>query len=97
LFGRKEKSKMPEKASNTMNFNKSPLMSMLSPFHIEMKSNREIIIEGCKSIEEYDENMVKIKVKKMLVCFFGRDLEIKCLTFDSLVVEGFVTSIEFMT
>ena len=80
-----------------MNFNKSPLCSMLSPFHIEMKSNREIVIEGCKSIEEYDENMIKIKVKKMVISFFGRDLNIRCLTFDSLVIEGFVTSIEFTT
>ncbi len=97
LLGRKGKSKKPKKVSSIINFNKSPLGSMLSPFHIEMKSNREVVIEGCKSIEEYDENMIKIKVKKMVISFFGRDLEIKCLNFDSLVIEGFVTSIEFMT
>lgn len=97
LLGRKEKNKISEKVSSAVNFSKSPLSSMLSSFHIEMKSNREIVIEGCKSIEEYDENMIKIKVKKMVISFFGRDLEIKCLTYDSLVIEGFVTSIEFIT
>ena len=97
LFVRKEKNKISEKVSSAMNFSKSPLSSMLSSFHIEMKSNREVVIEGCKSIEEYDENMVKIKVRKMIISFFGRDLEIKCLTYDSLVIEGFVTSIEFVT
>ncbi len=70
---------------------------MLSLVHMEMKSNREVIIEGCKSIEEYDENMVKVKVKKMVISFFGRNLEIKCLTPDSLVIEGFITSVEFVT
>lgn len=97
LLGRKEKNKISEKISSIMNFNKSPLCSMLSAFHIEMKSNREVVIEGCKSIEEYDENVIVIKVKKMVISFFGRDLEIKCLTPDSLVIEGFVTSVEFMT
>ena len=76
---------------------KSPLMSMLSPVRFEMKSNREVIVEGCKNIAEYDENVVRVNVKKMLVSFFGRNLKIKCLTPDSLIIEGFITSIEFMT
>lgn len=96
MFMKKEKRKTTEKTSNKINFNEMPLGSMLSSFHISMKSNREIVIEGCKSIEEYDENMIKIKVKKMIISFFGRDLKIKCLNFDSLVIVGFITSVEFM-
>ena len=70
---------------------------MLDPINIEIKGNREAIIEGCKSITEYDENMVKINMHKMAISFFGRNMEIKCLTSDSLVVRGFITSIEFIT
>lgn len=80
-----------------MNFNGNSLKNMLSPVHMDMKSNREIVVEGCSGIEEYDENLVKIKVPKMVVSFFGRNLEIKCMSFDSLVIEGFITSIEFNT
>ena len=76
---------------------KSPLMSMLSPVRFEMKSNREVVVEGCKNIAEYDENVVRVNVKKMLVSFFGRNLKIRCLTPDSLIIEGFITSVEFMT
>lgn len=65
--------------------------------HLEMKSNRQVIIEGCQSIEQYDENMVKIKVKKMSILFFGRNLKIKCLGVDSLIIDGFITSVEFNT
>lgn len=97
MFRKKEKNKKSKKVSNVIGFNKSPLTNMLSLVHMEMKSNREVIIEGCKSIEEYDENMVKVKVKKMVISFFGRNLEIKCLTPDSLVIEGFITSVEFVT
>ncbi len=82
---------------NNFNLNKLSIYNMLSSVHLEMKSNREVILEGCKSIEEYDENMIKVKVKKMTVIFFGRNLEIKCMNYDSLVIEGFITSIEFNT
>ena len=78
-------------------WNKSPLVDMLSPTRIEFKSNKEVIIEGCKSIDQYDENMVKIKVTKMTILFFGRNLELKCMTSDSLVIYGFITSVEFVT
>lgn len=65
--------------------------------HFEINGNREAIIEGCKSILEYDENIVKINTGKMVTSFEGRKLQIKCLTPDSLIVEGFITSIRFDT
>ncbi len=76
---------------------KTPVSNMFNSVYLEMKGNREAVIEGCKSIEEYDENMIKIKVKKMSLIFFGRNLEIKCMNHDSLVIEGFITSVEFST
>ena len=78
-------------------WNKSPLVDMLTPTRIEFKSNKEVIVEGCKSIDQYDENMVKIKVTKMTILFFGRNLGLKCMTSDSLVIYGFITSVEFVT
>ena len=77
--------------------NQSPLASLLSAFRFEMCGNKEVIIEGCQGILIYDENLIKIKVKKMLVSFFGRNLSVKCLTSDSLIILGFITSVEFTT
>ena len=74
-----------------------PIYSVLSPVHFEINSNKEVIIEGCKCILKYDEYEVRISVKGMIVTFIGRNLSIKCLSQDSLIVEGFVTSIEFLT
>ena len=82
---------------NLKGLKNSDFSAMLDPINIEIKGNREVIIEGAKSIAEYDENMVKVNMKKMAVVLFGRGLEIKCLTSDSLVVKGFVTSLEFET
>ena len=92
-----KKSGVKSDLSRFWNSESVPFKNMLSPVHLDIKSNREIVVEGCSGIEEYDENFVKIKVPKMAISFFGRNLEIKCMNVDSLVIEGFVTSIEFAT
>ena len=81
---------------NLDNLNGTSLGVMLNPISIEIKGNREAVVEGCKSILHYDENIIKVNMNKMIVSFFGRNLEIKCLTTDSLVIKGFITSIEFL-
>lgn len=69
--------------------------SIVNSVHIEMKSNREMIIEGCKQIDEYDENVVKVKTTKMDISVFGRNIEIQCLNSDSLIISGIICSVEF--
>lgn len=70
---------------------------MLDPISIEMKSNKEAIIEGCKSISQYDENVISINMDKMIISFFGRNMEIKCMNSDSMVIRGTISSVEFNT
>ena len=78
-------------------FGESPVGSMFGSVHLEMKSNTEVVLEGSRGIEKYDENMVQVKVKGMKILCFGRNLEIKCLNVDSLLINGFITSVEFAT
>lgn len=63
----------------------------------EISGNREVIVDGCRGVLEYDETKIRINTGKMITCFIGRGLTIKCLSPDSLVIEGFITSIEFVT
>ena len=65
--------------------------------HMEINGNREVVVEGCSGVLESVENTVRVKFGKLQVRFTGRGMSIKCLTADSLVVEGFLTGIEFMT
>ncbi len=74
-----------------------PAGAMPNCTHFEMNSNREVSIEGCKGILQYDENIIRINTGNMVTSFLGRNLAIKCLTADSLIVEGFIKSIEFIT
>lgn len=63
---------------------------------IEIAGNREAVIDGCQGILEYDENNIKLTTGKMAVRFSGRALQIKVLTHDSAVIEGFISNIEFL-
>ncbi|MCI9273024.1 MAG: sporulation protein [Clostridiales bacterium] len=72
-----------------------PASALSGAAHFEMNGNREVIVDGCRGVLEYDEHKIRINTGKMITCFQGRCLSIKCLTSDSLIVEGFITSIEF--
>lgn len=65
--------------------------------YMEVKENREVIVEGCRGVLEYDTDVVRIRAGRMTLRFTGRCLVIRCLTADSLVVEGFITGIEFLS
>ena len=61
---------------------------------MEFCGNREVTIDGSKGVLEYDENLIRINMGKMVACFFGRNLNIKCFNLESLVIEGYITTIE---
>ena len=63
--------------------------------HMELNGNREAIVEGCGGVLEYDGGVVRVKTGRLVAKFSGRNLVIKCLTADSLVIQGYITAIEF--
>lgn len=74
-----------------------PPSALLGIPQIELAGNREAVIDGCQGILEYDENIIKLTTGKMSIKFTGRGLQIKILTHDSAVIEGFIGNIEFIT
>lgn len=64
---------------------------------VELSGNREAVVDGCQGVLEYDENVIKLATGKMSIKFIGRNLQIKVLTHDSAIVDGFITGIEFIT
>lgn len=95
IWGEKKKNKKLGK--NFLNKINLPIEAMPDFSHFEMNSNKEVIIEGSKGILQYDENVIKINMGKMVTMFCGRNLSLKCLDVDSLVISGFIISIEFIT
>lgn len=73
-----------------------PPSALAGVSQIEIAGNREAVIDGCQGILEYDENTIKLTTGKMSVKFTGRGLQIKVLTRDSAVIDGFISNIEFI-
>ncbi len=64
--------------------------------HIEINGNREAVIDGSSGILEYNENCIRISVQKMIVAFHGRGLLIRCLSENSMVIEGYINAVEYV-
>lgn len=74
----------------------SVLAANLGNVHMEINGNREVILEGSRSVVEYGENSIKINTGKYIISFQGRGLHIKCMTDCDIVIHGFITSIEYI-
>ena len=73
-----------------------PAAVLANVTHMELSGNTQATVEGCGGILEYSDEVVRVKTGKMVTKFTGRNLKIRCLSCDALVVEGFVTAIEFL-
>lgn len=65
--------------------------------HLEISGNREAVVEGCRGILAYDEDLICLDLGKMKLRFMGRSLELRNFTDHSAIVDGYITSIEYMT
>ncbi len=63
--------------------------------HMQVNGNHEAVLEGCGGIVEYTDETVRVKTGKCITKFSGKNLEIKCIQIDSLMIQGFITAIEF--
>lgn len=73
-----------------------PGAALANVTHMELSGNTQVTVEGCGGIMEYSGETIRVKTGKMVTKFSGRNLQIRCLSADSLVIEGFVTGIEFL-
>lgn len=64
--------------------------------HLEFSGNREVVVEGCRGVLEYDENIIRLSVGKMKLRFLGRGLEIRNFTEHSATIFGYISSVEFL-
>ena len=62
---------------------------------IQIRGNREIIIDGCTGLLSYAEDNILIETKYCRINITGRELSLKNLTQNILAVRGFIKSVEF--
>ena len=62
---------------------------------ITMMSNKEIRIENCKSVLEYETDKITVSAVDMLIELSGESLHINIITEDEISVSGNILSISF--
>ena len=62
---------------------------------IELSGNREVLIEGSRGVLEYSPETVRINTSDMILSVFGRGLDLRCISESALIIDGFVTRIDF--
>ena len=63
--------------------------------HIELDSNREAVVDGCRGVLEYDDELVRLNTARGQVKLTGRGLVIRSLSEDQAIVSGLFLTIEF--
>ncbi|MBQ1474221.1 MAG: YabP/YqfC family sporulation protein [Ruminococcus sp.] len=62
---------------------------------IEVSGNHEILIEGSKGVLEYTGEKVRVNTASMLLTVCGRGLNLRCISDSALIIDGFITSLNF--
>ena len=57
--------------------------------------NQEAVIEGCKKILIYTDNMIRFQTKKQEICFYGSGLSLKSLNSENIIITGMIDKIEY--
>lgn len=87
---------MAKKRDGTVNTGDGvPVPNLKTNAHIEFLGNREVAVEGCKGIIEYDQRVIKLNIGKYSVKFCGTDMYMKNMTDEYAVIIGNIFSMEF--
>ena len=63
---------------------------------IQLISNREALVDGCKGVIEYNEDFIRLNLGNMTVRFTGRGLQLRSMSEESLIIHGFIQSLEYI-
>ncbi len=72
-----------------------PYLAVGNQIHIEMFSNKRLVLDGDISVMEYTSDFICLKFKKGLLNIFGRALSINSVTHENILIIGHILSLEF--
>lgn len=62
---------------------------------VELSGNREALIEGSRGVLEYTPETVRVNTVGMMITVSGRELNLRCISASALIIDGFITGLEF--
>lgn len=91
----KFKSNKKNKINLIAEYNEFISKDIMEGIHTEIFSNKNIIIENCKGIVDYQENYIKLKIKKGFLVLSGTEFVISSFEDEKIMIKGNIISIEF--
>ncbi len=74
----------------------APITSAVSGPKIELYSNKEAAIDGCKGVVDYRDDLIKFRVPGGTIAINGEKIELLELTDNSALIKGDFQSVEFL-
>lgn len=63
---------------------------------IVIHNDRDVLIDGCKSIIDYDENIIQLRLKNMNIAIYGSSLKIVYLNNNKALISGKIDRLEYI-
>ncbi len=82
--------------NSELNSSELPLFAIGNDIHIELFSNKKIIVEGCFCVSEYCEDLISIRIKSGYLQITGTCLFIKSIGEDNILITGRINDIAFL-
>ncbi len=91
----KFKSNKKPKFNFIKNYEEMSNYDLINQLHCELFLNKKAIVEGCKKILDYQENYVKLGLKKGNIGFIGKGFVITDYEDEKITLCGIIDSIKF--
>lgn len=65
--------------------------------NIEMYSDKEIVVDGCKCVEDYNKDYIKLNLGEKNIKICGENLIIDSFLYEQADIKGQIVSLEFTT
>ena len=63
---------------------------------IQITDNKEIVLDGCRRVVEYNENHIKLELSSIGVSIVGMQLKMRNFSIGGVVIKGRIHSITFI-
>ena len=89
---RRELSRLHESLSDSLAQNDA----VSTEAQIALSGNREALVDGCRGVLQYEDDVIRLSTGRRIVRFQGNELMIRTMQQDQLLITGTILSIDFI-
>ena len=64
---------------------------------MQITDNKEVILDGCRRVVEYNENHIKLELPSMGVSIVGMQLKMRNFSIGGVIIKGQIHSLTFIS